>query len=117
LKPGLAGAWFYEADAHVRPNVFDGGVETSPFSKRGVTIREQCEFHDFTRLNNRVTAVNYYYWLDRVRRRGDGDRSVHSIDAGSTRLQNFQFSPGKGYSMTMKHPTKCPVIPIIFSRA
>lgn len=112
LKPGLAGAWFYEDDAHVRPNVLMAELKRV-LLQRGVAIRENVEFTDFTHHGNRITAVNTEQGTIEC------DTAVLATGAFTPLIQgqigcDIPIQPGKGYSMTMKHPSNCPKIPMIF---
>ena len=42
LKPGLAGGWHYEGDAHLRPDRLMASWRRV-LERRGVEIREDCE--------------------------------------------------------------------------
>jgi D-amino-acid dehydrogenase len=112
LKPGLAGGWFYRNDAHLRPdrlmadwrNVLEG---------RGVTILEHCEATAFVRENSRARAV--------ATPRGELQARAFVVAAGAwTPLLrpelgcSVHIQPGKGYSITMPRPAKCPSVPMIF---
>jgi D-amino-acid dehydrogenase len=113
LKPGLAGGWLYENDAHLRPDrlmaewrrVLEG---------RGVTIREGCEVRSIVRSRGRALAV--------VSRRGEeltADAFVFATGALTPRLSGplgcrIPIQPGKGYSITMARPARCPSRPLLF---
>src|SRR5436305_15309940 len=56
LKPGLAGGWLYEADAHLRRGKLMSGWKTALLA-RGVTIRENCVVESVTREAGRAKAV------------------------------------------------------------
>ncbi len=112
LKPGLAGGWHYEGDAHLRPDKLMSSWRRL-LESRGVSIREQCEFHGFTSSNRRVTKA--------ITNAGEIEGDAFVIATGAwTPLFNRQLGckvpiqPGKGYSMTMARPAKCPAIPLIF---
>jgi D-amino-acid dehydrogenase len=112
LRPGLAGGWYYHDDAQLRPdklmrawrNVLEVG---------GVTLCENCAFQGFQSTNGRVAAA----------RTGQGEIPADEfiVAAGAwTPLLNehlgtrVPIQPGKGYSITMERPAKCPRIPLIF---
>ena len=42
LKPGMAGGWLYESDAHLRPDKLMSSLRKL-LMNRGVDIRERCE--------------------------------------------------------------------------
>ncbi len=112
LKPGLAGGWYYQAEAHLRPDrlmaewrrVLEG---------RGVVIREDCAARQFVSANGNARAV--------VTDAGevDGEAFIVAAGAWTPLLQRelgctIPIQPGKGYSITMARPATCPAIPLIF---
>jgi D-amino-acid dehydrogenase len=112
LKEGLAGGWYYEDDAHLRPDrllrswrrVLEAG---------GVEVREHCGFESFRGGSGRAAAV--------VVERGEIDAEAFVVATGAwTPLLNrslgcrVPIQPGKGYSLTMPRPAACPTIPLIF---
>jgi D-amino-acid dehydrogenase len=112
LKPGLAGGWHYEGDAHLRPDKLMSSWRRL-LESRGVSIREQSEFHGFASSQRRATSA--------VTSTGEIEAEAFVVATGAwTPLLNRQLGckipiqPGKGYSMTMARPAKCPVIPLIF---
>jgi D-amino-acid dehydrogenase len=112
LKPGLAGAWHYECDAHLRPDKLMASWRQL-LEKQGVTVRERCEFRGFARQGRRVTGV---------------ETSAGVIPAGAVVVAagawtpllhrplgvRLPIQPGKGYSVTMSRPARCPATPMIF---
>lgn len=119
LKPGLAGAWFYEHDAHLRPDrLMQSWREL--LESRGVTVRENCE----------VTGFDPAFALPAVaaERAGsvmtsagpiEGDAFVVATGSWTPFLEKhlgcrIPIQPGKGYSLTMPRPEVCPRHPIIF---
>ena len=112
-KPGLAVApWHYEGDAHLRPDLLMSSWRQLLLA-RGVTIREQCEFLGFEQDRRCVRAV----------RTGQGSLPADAVVVATgawTPLLNSQLGcrvpiqPGKGYSITMARPSRCPKIPMIF---
>lgn len=112
LKAGLAGAWYYEHDAHLRPDRLMRSWKQR-LEQRGVQFREQCEVTGFVSNGRTVRAVRT--------RTGDipCDGSVAALGAWSPFLQHelgcrIPIQPGKGYSITMPRPARCPTYPIIF---
>jgi D-amino-acid dehydrogenase len=112
LKPGLAGGWHCPGDAHLRPDkllsswgrVLEAG---------GVTIHEQCAVKDFLKENGRARAL--------VTSVGNmpADAFVVATGAWTPFLKQqlgcrIPIQPGKGYSMTMQRPARCPSIPLVF---
>ena len=111
LKPGLAGGWLYESDAHLRPDrllsewrrVLEG---------RGVVVREDCEVIGFASGGAAIAAVTSQGELP-------ADAFVVSAGAWTPFLHRHlgckvPIQPGKGYSITMPRPARCPTIPLIF---
>src|SRR5260370_23956954 len=112
LKPGLAGGYLYETDAHLRPDKLMSGWKRA-LENRGVTIRENCPVESVLREAGRAKAV--------VTARGEiaADAFVFAAGAltpllGSTLGRRLPIQPGKGYSVTMDRPARCPSIPLIF---
>jgi D-amino-acid dehydrogenase len=112
LKPGLAGGWYYEDDAHLRPDrllrSWRGVLEAG-----GVEVREHCAFEGFRPGSGRAQAA--------VTGQGEVAADAFVVAAGAwTPLLNRQLGcdipiqPGKGYSLTMPRPSPCPTIPLIF---
>ena len=56
LKPGLAGAWYYEDDAHLRPDRLLRSWR-DVLARSGVAIYENCAFRSFRRQNGRAVAA------------------------------------------------------------
>src|SRR5262249_9030765 len=112
LKPSLAGGWLFETDAHLRADKLMSSWRNI-LQARGVTIREHCEVRGFTRENGRARAA--------VTAQGEmpSDAFVLATGALTPRLQKplgckIPIQPGKGYSITMPRPAKCPTLPLIF---
>lgn len=112
LKPGIAGAWHYEMDAHLRPDrlmqAWRGVLE-----KRGVRIHENCPVHGFQTDRRRAVAVQT--------ENGNIEADAVVVAAGAVTpfLQEhlgcrLPIQPGKGYSLTMPRPEHCPDTPMIF---
>ncbi|HUY32725.1 MAG TPA: FAD-dependent oxidoreductase [Pirellulales bacterium] len=112
LKPGLAGGWHYEGDAHLRPDKLMTSWR-SVLTRRGVTVHEQCQFRGFLRRSGRAEAA------DTSQGSLVADAFVVATGAWTPRLKldlgcRIPIQPGKGYSMTMPRPARCPAIPLIF---
>jgi D-amino-acid dehydrogenase len=112
LKPGLAGGWYYEGDAHLRPDKLMSSWRHL-LESRGVTIHERCEMKRFIREQGRARAV--------VTTHGEmlADAFVVATGAWTPLLNHalgcrIPIEPGKGYSLTMPRPSSCPKIPMIF---
>jgi len=112
LKPGLAGGWYFEHDAQLRPDKLMSSWRTR-LESRGVTFIENCEFRDFQRSNGTTTGVRT--------QQGEfpADAVVIATGAFTSALADeiggrVPIQPGKGYSMTMARPAICPKLPLIF---
>jgi D-amino-acid dehydrogenase len=112
LLPGLAGGWFYAGDAHLRPDKLMASWRRV-LQARGVTVRESCAVHSLVREGRRARAV--------VTAQGElaADAFVFATGALTPRLSKplgcpIPIQPGKGYSLTMPRPARCPSVPLIF---
>lgn len=120
LKPGLAGGWFYADDAHLRPDRLMS-VWRTRLEARGVTIREHCRGVGFDRAGNDARSI-------RAIAKDDGGRSseetfaadafVIATGAWAPEWQRelgckIPIQPGKGYSITMPRPERCPHTPML----
>lgn len=112
LKPGLAGGWYYEHDAHLRPDRLVTSWREL-LQGRGVEFLEQCPMQELVRDGGKVNIVRTP--------RGDLSAEVIVVATGAwTPLLARQLGitvpiqPGKGYSMTMPRPQICPKIPLLF---
>lgn len=112
LREGLAGGWYYDHDAHLRPDVLLDSWKHA-LEKQGVTIHERTEFQGFTagtnRANAALTATNEF----------PADAFVAALGAWSPKWQralgcSIPIQPGKGYSLTMPRPAVCPKVPLMF---
>lgn len=112
LLPGLAGGWYYEQDAHVRPDRLMSSWRKL-IESRGVDVREGCELQGFvSRQGKAVAAQTSHGELE-------GDAFVVATGSWTPFLNRalgckVPIQPGKGYSMTMPRPAICPTYPIIF---
>lgn len=112
LRPGLAGAWHYEGDGHLRPDRLMASWRLL-IERQGVVIHEGRSLVGFERRGRRVTAA--------VTSAGTmpADAVVVATGAWTAQLQQIigctlPIQPGKGYSITMARPSRCPAIPLIF---
>ena len=112
LKTGLAGSWYYDDDAHLRPDKLLASLR-SLLQARGVQFLGNCEMTSFHVRGNRAVAVSTL--------QGDLEADEFVVAAGA--LTPFlshhlgcriPIQPGKGYSITMRRPKICPAIPLIF---
>jgi D-amino-acid dehydrogenase len=114
LKPGLAGGWHYQRDAHLRPDRLMAEWHRL-LIERGVTILENCKVHGLAREAGRARAA--------LTTKGavDTDAVVVAAGAWTPFLRdelggNIPIQPGKGYSITMTRPTHGPKLPLIFEQ-
>lgn len=112
LKPGLAGAFNYPEDTHVRPDVLTRNW-ASNLRAKGVEIIEQCELRGVEKREGKALRL--------ATTKGDmtADKFVFATGALSAKLGpelqcRIPIEPGKGYSVTMKRPTICPERPMLF---
>jgi D-amino-acid dehydrogenase len=112
LKPGLAGGWLYESDAHLRPDKLMDGWR-AVLEARGVEIRENVEVTSFQSEGRQCRGV--------VTAAGTlpADAVVVATGAWTPMLNkvlgcSIPIQPGKGYSLTMARPARCPVYPMMF---
>ncbi len=112
LKPNLPGAWLYDTDAHLRPDRLMAELKRVLVA-RDVTIREQCAAKSLVHERGRARAVTT----------ADGpiEADAFVIAAGALSPHwsgdlgcRLPIQPGKGYSITMPRPARCPSVPIIF---
>lgn len=112
LKEDLAGGWLNERDAHLRPDLLMAELKRV-LRSRGVTIREHCAAGDFICENGRARAVQTPA--------GELAADAFVLAAGALSPKwsrqlgcRLPIQPGKGYSITMPRPTRCPAVPMIF---
>lgn len=119
LKSGLAGGWHFPGDAHLRPDKLMSSWK-SLLESRGVVIREFHEFQGFS--NGRTVSSNGHPAITGAKTsKGEieGDAFVVATGAWTPLLNRhlgckIPIQPGKGYSLTMARPQKCPKMPLIF---
>ncbi len=111
LKPGLAGAWYYDDDGHLRPDKLLTSLRTL-MQNRGAQFLTNREMTGF-RVDGTAKAV--------ITNEGEIEADEFVIAAGSLTPFlskhlgcNIPIQPGKGYSLTMPRPARCPAIPLIF---
>jgi D-amino-acid dehydrogenase len=112
LKPGLAGAWYYQADSHLRPDRLMRSWRRL-LESRGVTIRERTALLGFARRDGSASAARTDSGAI------EADAFVVAAGAWTPMLRSHlgcrvPIQPGKGYSLTMPRPAACPTIPLIF---
>ncbi len=112
LKPDIAGAWYFRDDAHVRPDRLMASWRAL-LEARGVKIIEQCSFRSFEARGGRAAAAETTNGVI------NADAFILATGAWTPLLQQhlgckIPIQPGKGYSLTMPRPARCPAIPLIF---
>jgi D-amino-acid dehydrogenase len=112
LKPGMAGGYLYESDAHLRPNRLMSELHRVLLAL-GVEIRENCAVTGFAKSADIASAIHTSV--------GDipADHFVVATGAWTPQLNaelgcRVPIQPGKGYSITMPRPAVCPTYPLIF---
>jgi D-amino-acid dehydrogenase len=112
IKPVVAGAWYYQDDCHLRPDMLMSSLREK-LEARGVKIVENVEVRKLRRQGGQATAA--------VTSQGDFEARQYLIATGawtpflnSELGCNIPIQPGKGYSLTMPAPRNMPRIPIIF---
>lgn len=113
LLPGVAaGAWHYPQDSHAQPAVMMRSWREA-LEKLGVEIVE----------NTQVTGIESGSGGASTVRSGtkewSGDVVVIATGAWTPKLNKIlgckvPIQPGKGYSITMPRPPKCPKLPLMF---
>jgi len=112
LKPGLAGGFHYPGDAHLRPDKLMASW-LRVLEGHGVAIRDHCDVQSFQRDGgsavHAVTAQGPFA----------ADAFVVAAGALTPHLNNelgcrIPIQPGKGYSITMRRPARCPTLPLLF---
>ncbi len=111
LKPGLAGAWHYHIDAHLRPDRLMSELRRV-LTEMGVQIVEKTEVRGFENIGGKAIAV---------KTTGDaipGNEFIVCTGSWTPFLNDelgcrIPVQPGKGYSITMARPKRCPRYPMI----
>ncbi len=111
LRSGLAGAWLYRCDGHLRPDRLMSELRRI-LEAADVRILEQTSLQSFTASADRATAVVTS---------GEtiaADHVVVATGAWTPLLRQhlgvkLPIQPGKGYSITMARPGQCPRLPMI----
>jgi D-amino-acid dehydrogenase len=112
LRDGLAGAWYFDCDAHLRSDRFMQAMRPV-LARRGVFLRENCPMLDLTGRDGTARAI--------ATPQGslDADAFVIATGAWTARLArtigvDLPIVPGKGYSITSERIPHCPAYPLIF---
>ncbi|MEQ9407620.1 MAG: FAD-dependent oxidoreductase [Fuerstiella sp.] len=115
LKPGLAGAWHYLNDAHLRPDRLMSEMKRR-LLESGVEIRTGHEMKSFLSSGNVVNGVRT------TQGEITADEVVVATGPLTPMLNNelgcrIPIQPGKGYSITMPRPAICPKYPMLLEEA
>ena len=113
LKSGLAGGFFYQDDALLRPDML-ALTWADQLRQKGVQFVEHCEVRgiekDATRVNLIKTSKGDF---------GTGDVILAAGALCGTLAAEFDCDipviPGKGYSVTIPRPEKCPKTSLVLS--
>lgn len=116
LKPGLAGAWHYETDAHLRPDKLMAAWHRTLLAM-GVEFRERCRLIAFESAASQSRAWRAITDGENL----EAEAFVIATGAWTPELNsqlaaNVPIQPGKGYSITMTRPEPCPQRPMIFEQ-
>jgi len=112
LNLGLAGGFLYRSDAHLRPDRLLSAWRRV-LTSRGVTIHENREMTGFDQAGGMARALRTT--------QGELPANAFVVATGAcTPLLNrhlgcrIPIQPGKGYSLTMPRPARCPAFPMLF---
>lgn len=115
LKDNVAGAWFFEHDAHLRPDRLLASWRAA-LAKRGVQFIEQCELQTINATKGKNGEVSSVVASGK---NFDADKFVIATGAWTPQLAKLlrcrvPIEPGKGYSITLPVPANGPKLPMIF---
>lgn len=115
LKPGLAGAWHYHNDAHLRPDTLMSELHRR-LLEMGVEIISNNNFLRFQQSGGSAIAA--------ITSHGELAADEFVVATGPlTPMLNAELGcripiePGKGYSITMAKPGNCPRFPMLLEEA
>ncbi len=111
LLDGLAGAWFYKDDSHLRPDRLNASW-AKHLGNAGVRFVEECC------LESVETNAKDVAGLDTSTGHMEAEHYVFAAGAWSSRLASaldcrIPVEPGKGYSVTMTCPDTMPTHPML----
>ncbi len=112
VREKLAGAWYYEHDAHLRPNRLVQEMKRR-LENEGTQFFEQTEPQKINGTGSTATSI------ETARETLAADAFLFACGAWTPMMAEYlgcriPIQPGKGYSMTFKRPELCPKIPLIF---
>jgi D-amino-acid dehydrogenase len=112
LKDGLAGGWLYDTDSHLRPDKLMAAWR-GVLERRGVALSEHCAVETIIHQGRRAKGLQTST--------GPLTADIFIIAAGALAPLlgrglgcRLPIQPGKGYSITMRRPARCPTYPLIF---
>ena len=115
LKPGLAGAWHYKNDAHLRPDRLMSAMHEK-LRAADVRIVPDHQMTGFLTKNGRAVGIQTSS--------GEFEADEFIVATGPlTPMLNRELGckipiqPGKGYSITMQSPRLCPKHPMLLEEA
>ena len=112
FRPGLGGAFYYEGDAFVRPDLLCARWYRD-LKQKGVTFIENCKFDGMEKEARQITKLHTSQGTLFA------DQYIFATGAWSAQLSDYlgcgiPVEPGKGYSVTMERPGICPKYPMLF---
>ncbi|HSI35780.1 MAG: NAD(P)/FAD-dependent oxidoreductase [Phycisphaerae bacterium] len=112
LRPGLAGAFHYEGDASVRPDLLNASW-VGRLTSRGVEFVENCRVTGVRKSGGRIVG------LETTSGELSAEQYVFAAGAWSPKLAGelecrIPIEQGKGYSVTTSRPDPCPRVPMLF---
>ncbi len=112
IRDDVAGGWFYQHDAHLRPDKLISSLRER-LESGGVRFIEDCEF---SAIKGRTKSAQS---VETKKETLQADAFLFASGAWTPLLKQalgcrIPIEPGKGYSITMPRPTICPTIPLIF---
>jgi D-amino-acid dehydrogenase len=113
LRSGLAGAWHYQDDAHLRPDRLMAALKNVLLS-RGVEIHEGAAVEQIDVEQGRARAITTSqgtFLANGLVVVAAGAETPTLSKALGCRIP---IQPGKGYSITMPRPAHAPSVPMIF---
>lgn len=112
LRENLFGAWYHQPESHLRPDRLVSELKQL-LAKKGVVIHENCAMESIGQekdLRIRVKTTKGIFVANHAIL-ATGPWIVRTAKKLGWRLP---IQPGKGYSITMPRPEKCPDIPCYF---
>lgn len=116
LKPEVPGAYHFECDAHLRSDKLMASLKTL-LESRGVEVLEDTSFQGFVANGDGGKASAVLTNKHEIK----ADHFVFATGALTPKFANaigckVPIQPGKGYSITMPRPARCPKTPMIFEQ-